>query len=91
MTSCLQLESLLEKHLGPGLGGCPPGCCPFTPCGGTQGPCSYHFSQNQDTPQTRGQRLLCLHKMYAKHVPVLHPSLTSLMLMKADYETQIHH
>ena len=61
MTSCLQpdsLDSLLEKRLGPGLGGCFcfPGCCPFTPRGGTQGPCSYHFSQNQDTPQTPGQR-----------------------------------
>ena len=40
MTSCLQLDSLLERarRVGPGLEGCPPGCCSFPPHGETQGP-----------------------------------------------------
>lgn len=32
---------------------------------------------------------LSLHKMHMKHAPALHPFLTSLILMKADYKTSL--
>lgn len=62
MTSCLQLDCLLERerHLGPGLEGCPLCCCHFTSHGGIQGPRVPSATISDDTrtnPQILDQKL----------------------------------
>lgn len=90
MTSCLQLDSLLEKHLGPSLGGVLLAAALSLHVEGLKVPAATISVKTRTLPKPLA-RDYCLRKMHAKHVPVLHPSLTSLILMKADYKTQIHH